>query len=237
MNGVLFNMNNLEINNDENNEDIPEDLFDTDDLEEDEILNKEKIIEPDISINTEKFENSSADSSFFDDVFDLDNSQEENNSFFYPNLQKPPEVKPYDDDELLDAYKDFISDKNDNDEEVFENCYIEINEENVLFFPEWIYDAMLNKTVQLMEDELKFDLAEFVEEGKRSKAGFISLNELDEKTYRRVIKYFRQAMYHSRKKKLSTYVRKYHAIFVREFERLVYEVIKDERFLNNPADD
>ncbi|MFN8672435.1 MAG: hypothetical protein U0457_10215 [Candidatus Sericytochromatia bacterium] len=209
--------------NEELEEDILDDLFDTEDLEEND--NPES-----------KLKDNHAEIDFGDFFGEISNPLPAN-SFLFPNYSRPNELKKIDDDEVLSAYEDFIAEDNEEDNNLLEDSYIDVNEENVLFFNPWIYDAILNKTIQEMENDLKFDLSEFIHEGTRNKNAYISLTELDEKTFRRIIKYFRLALYKSRKKKLSRYVKKYHAIFVDEFERLIYVLMEDQRFLNDPADD
>lgn len=114
--------------------------------------------------------------------------------------------------------------------------FIEISEEVSLSFSPWAYDAIINKTVKEMEDELKWDLVEFMTDASRGSLGYLLLTDLDEKTFRRIIKYIRQAFYRSRPRQSDMYLKKFHAIFVNEFHNLIIELLKDERFLKNPAD-
>lgn len=114
--------------------------------------------------------------------------------------------------------------------------FIEISEEVSISFSPWAYDAIINKTVKEMEDDLKWDLVEFISDSKRGSLGYLLLTDLDERTYRRIIKYIRHAFYRSRPRQADMYLKKFHAIFVNEFHNLIIELLKDERFLKNPSD-
>lgn len=114
--------------------------------------------------------------------------------------------------------------------------FIEISEEVSISFSPWAYDAIINKTVKEMEDDLKWDLVEFISDSKRGSLGYLLLTDLDERTYRRIIKYIRHAFYRSRPRQSDMYLKKFHAIFVNEFHNLIIELLKDERFLKNPSD-
>lgn len=114
--------------------------------------------------------------------------------------------------------------------------FIEISEEVSISFSPWTYDAIINKTVKEMEDDLKWDLVEFISDAKRGSLGYLLLTDLDERTYRRIIKYIRHAFYRSRPRQADMYLKKFHAIFVNEFHNLIIELLKDERFLKNPSD-
>lgn len=230
-------------------EEIPEDLFDIDDIGDFMPAEMSDIVpsvipsgEPEIPEGMVGFNYDTSQGDIFADALknlaEGGNKKPKNNSYLYPDvsLNGGKGIKLYNEQELQEAFEDFIHEGEEDNEEK-DPCYIEINEDSVLFFSDWVYDAILNKTIQEMEENMKFSLAEFIEQGKRAFDRNISLNELDERTFRQIIKYFRNALYKSRHKKSSRYIRKFHTIFVNEFERLVYELIKDERFLSDPADD
>ena len=57
--------------------------------------------------------------------------------------------------------------------------FIEINAETVIHFQDWIYDAILNRTIKEFEDNLLIEFVDFANIGKREINGYISLLELD----------------------------------------------------------
>ena len=113
-------------------------------------------------------------------------------------------------------------------QEEYEN-YIEINEEITLHFHDWVYDTILNRTIKELEDDNLVDVIDYISEGKREVAGFLTILHLERRDFKTLYRYMKRAY----EKSLYTrkiYNRKAHNQLLKQFRNLVEMFIKDERF-------
>ena len=108
--------------------------------------------------------------------------------------------------------------------------FIEINEELVIHFEDWIYDAILNRTIKELEEDNLVDFAEFLKMGKRGANEYLSLLFLEVDSYKLLFRYFRRALSKSQQKRTGVYSKKAHNTFIIEFKDLIFLLYKDERF-------
>jgi hypothetical protein len=107
--------------------------------------------------------------------------------------------------------------------------YIEINLELTIYFEDWVYDGILNRTLQVLENEHMTDFVEFITEGKREEKGCLILTYLDFQAYKTLSRSIVQAYNNSRNRKTGVYNRKTHNLFLKSFNELTLALYKDER--------
>jgi hypothetical protein len=110
--------------------------------------------------------------------------------------------------------------------------FIEINDIFVIHFEEWIYDAILNRTIKEFEDDNLLDFADFFNSGKREQNGYLSLFELDKNSFKKVARYMRRAYYKSQPRRTGLYSRKAHQLYLKEFKDFIGLLYKDDRYQN-----
>lgn len=122
-------------------------------------------------------------------------------------------------------------DENSYEEDDFEiENYIEVNEDIVMKFNDWMYDAIINKTLKELQIEYEHDLIDILTEAKRDSNGFLSLLHLESKEYRLICRYMERAYRNSYKQEKRVYIRKAHNQFLREFKNLIDVMVRDERY-------
>ncbi|MBC7474976.1 MAG: hypothetical protein H7263_11840 [Candidatus Sericytochromatia bacterium] len=114
-------------------------------------------------------------------------------------------------------------------EEEYEN-YIDIDDQKVLRFNDWIYDTIINRTIKELEDSELLDLIEFVNEAKRGADGFLILSQLEKREYKILCRHIRRAYNKSLDIRRKLYSRKAANQLLRDFKNLISELIRDERF-------
>lgn len=114
-------------------------------------------------------------------------------------------------------------------EEEFEN-YIEINEYVTKYYNDWMYDAIINKTLKEAEEEADYDLIELLLESKRESAGFLGILHLENKEFRLLCRYMDRAYKNSYEQAKRIYIRKAHNQFLREFKELLEYMVRDDRY-------
>ena len=115
------------------------------------------------------------------------------------------------------------------EEEEYEN-YIEINEETLFPFNDWVYDTILNRTLKELTEENLVDLMELIQEGKREANGYLSLVYLEKREFKLLYRNMTRAYNRSIQAIRKTYLRKANNRLLREFKLLIDSFVKDDRF-------
>jgi hypothetical protein len=110
------------------------------------------------------------------------------------------------------------------------DSFIEINDGLVIHFEDWIYDAIINRTLKEFEDKMLLDFVDFINYGRRETTGYLSLMDLDSASYKIFCRNIRKAYNKSQPRKTGLYSRKAHNQFLRDFKNLIYYLYKDDRF-------
>lgn len=111
--------------------------------------------------------------------------------------------------------------------------YVEVNEELTVNLTDWVYDNIINRTILELEKDMAYDLVDFIQEGRRENAGFLSFIHLDSYNYKRLIRYIRRAFNNSSIRQ-TVFKAKQYKIFMDEYRDLINVLFSDERFLDNP---
>ena len=113
--------------------------------------------------------------------------------------------------------------------------YVEVNEELTVNLTDWVYDNIINRTILELEKDMAYDLVDFIQEGRRENAGFLSFIHLDSDNYKRLIRYIRRAFNNSNINiKPTVFKAKQYKVFISEYRDLINVLFSDERFLDNP---
>lgn len=146
--------------------------------------------------------------------------------------QEQPHQEEYPEEYSEEQYVSESNEQYDLYEEEFEEIenYVEINEEVTLSFNEWMYDAIINKTLKEAELDYAHDLIDLLNESKRDASGFLSLIHLESKDYRLLSRYMSKALKNSANQEKRVYIRKAHNQFLREFQELINVMVRDERY-------
>lgn len=113
--------------------------------------------------------------------------------------------------------------------------YIEVNEDITVELTDWVYDNIINRTIVELEKDSAYDLIDFLLEGKRENAGFLSFLHLEDHDYKDLIRYIRRAFNKSNVRVTPTMFKaKNHKILMSEYKYLINILFSDPRFLENP---
>jgi len=115
-------------------------------------------------------------------------------------------------------------------EEIDIDNYVEINENATMIFNDWMYDAIINKTVKEAEDEHAYDLIDLLNESRRDSVGFLSLLHLERQDFRMLYRCLNKAYKKSYEQEKRVYIRKAHNQFLKRFQELIELITRDERY-------
>lgn len=105
--------------------------------------------------------------------------------------------------------------------------FIELNENTILYFDDWIYSAIINKLFKYMEDKEDFKFYDLVFNAKRENNSFLSIKDLDVSDFHYFFKLLKEAI--NRKEK-NLFVKEKRIIFNNKFNELIESFYKDDRF-------
>lgn len=117
----------------------------------------------------------------------------------------------------------------EDDYEEIEN-YIEIDEDHVFTFSDWVYDAIINKTLKEVELNYDYEFIELLNDAKRGANGFLSLSHLESRDFRVLWRYMTKAYKNSYTQEKRIYTRKAHNQFLKIMHNLMDEMVKDPRY-------
>lgn len=117
----------------------------------------------------------------------------------------------------------------EDDYEDIEN-YIEIDEDNIITFSDWVYDAIINKTLKEVELNYDYEFIELLNNAKRGADGFLNLSYLESRDYRILCRYISKAYKNSYYQEKRIYTRKAHNQFLKIMQNLIDTMVKDERY-------
>lgn len=117
----------------------------------------------------------------------------------------------------------------DNDFIEVEN-YIEVNEDTLINFNDWMYDAIINKTLIESQKDYNHDISDLLIESKRDSNGFLSLIHLESREYRYICRYMEKAYNYSYSQEKRVYIRTAHNQFLKSFRELINTMVRDERY-------
>lgn len=105
--------------------------------------------------------------------------------------------------------------------------FIEINENLILYFEDWLYDAIINKLFKYIEDKEDFTFYDLIFDAKRENNSFLSIKDLDIKDFH----YFRNLLRDSvEKRERMFFVKEKQIIFMKECRKLLESFYEDDRF-------
>jgi len=110
---------------------------------------------------------------------------------------------------------------------------IEISENHRVIVSDWVYDAIINRTISEIRVSEQPELFEYLQRCRRENGEMLSFNYFDAEEYKIVTGFFRQAYNRSKEEQIVNkriFRRKYYHQFLREYNDLMYQLIKDERF-------
>ena len=142
--------------------------------------------------------------------------------------QENQEIERYDTEEQTYPEENNGQEEADYPEEV-EN-YIQINEGVTVSFNNWMYDAIINKTLKEAENDCYYDLIDLLNESKRDSSGFLSLLHLQIREFRMMCRYMNKAYKKSDGQEKRVYIRRAHNQFLRQFQDLWELMTRDERY-------
>ncbi|GIW21726.1 MAG: hypothetical protein KatS3mg068_0733 [Candidatus Sericytochromatia bacterium] len=105
--------------------------------------------------------------------------------------------------------------------------FIELNENTIFYFDNWIYDAIINKLIKYMEDKEDFKFYDIVFNAKRENNSFLSLKDLNISEFHYFFNLLRSAI---NKKEKSFFVKEKKKEFFNKFDELLEAFYKDDRF-------
>jgi hypothetical protein len=105
--------------------------------------------------------------------------------------------------------------------------FIEINENSIFYFEDWIYDAIINKLLKNIEEKKDFTFYDLIYDAKRENISFISIKDLDIKNFHDFYKLLKDTLM---KREKNFFTREKQNIFMKKCRELLESFYNDDRF-------